>query len=219
MSVQAWPEYPTIAESFTRNGIRASVGAVGRESVFGPFASAFEKGDYVPPYLELLGLKASPSLQTAITRIETALQQGDSARWIAVLLRDGNWRPNLVGAMAMVLDPDAADCALLWEAIDRGSWVIPQLVIAAAIVDPTIRDRIRARVAAPTNAKTLASILALCAELPDLAAWREDRLRDKRVIALLADDAELNNSDKIVASWLAQLRMAFAARGRMLVLR
>lgn len=184
------------------------------EAQFGPFAAAFDGGEY----LELLGLHSSVAAQNAITCVEIALQRGDSHRWIAALLRDMNWRPNLVGAVALLLDPTAADAGLLWEAIDRGSWVVPQIVIAAAIVDPRFRERIRARVDTTTSGKLVASALAMCAEYPDLAAWRENRLRDRRVIALLAEDAGWNNSGGIVKNWLAQLRTVFAERARVVQL-
>lgn len=214
MSVQAWPEYPTIRETFTQNGIRAQGVAVSHKAQFGPFAAAFSGGEY----LELLGLHSSVAAQNALSCVESALQHGDSERWIAALPRDMNWRPNLVGAVALLLDPTAADAGLLWEAIDRGSWVVPQVVIAAAIVDPRFRERIRARVEATTSGKLAASALAICAEYPDLAPWRADRLRDRRVIAQLAEDAGWNNSGGIVKHWLAQLRTVFAERARVVQL-
>ncbi len=188
--------------------------AVSHEAQFGPFAVAFSGGEY----LELLGLHSSVAAQNAITCVEIALQHGDSQRWITALLRDMNWRPNLVGAVALMLDPTAADAGLLWEAIDRGSWVVPQVVIATAIVDPRFRERICTRVETTSSSKLAASGLAMCAEYPDLAAWRATRLRDRRVIALLAEDAGSNNSDGIVRTWLAQLRTVFAERSRVVQL-
>lgn len=207
------------------------------EELFGPFTHVFEKGELeVPGHLELLGLNSS-GVQVVIDRIVVAINAGDSQRWLTALLHDVNWRPHLVGAIALIVD-QTLDSNLLWDAIDRGSWVIPQLVVVAAHVDPRFRERIRERVdaqcpvAVPSglspverhsatgpegqtdrSAKMLASILAMSTEFPDLAEWRAHILEDDRARAMLAVDASWNNSDKIVLSWLGSLRSAFQARG------
>ena len=62
----------------------------------------------------------------------------------------------------------------------------------------------------------LASVLAMSAEFPDLAAWRSQVLEDEHSKAMLAVDASWNNSARIVASWLEALRVAFRVRGRAL---
>jgi len=205
--------------------------------MFGPFARVFEQGELqVPGHLELLGLDSSGS-QIVIDRIVAAMKIGDTQRWLAALMHDVNWRPHLVGAIALILDR-TLDSNLLWNAIDRGSWVIPQLVVTAAHVDPRFRDHVRERVDARCpvvvasglspverhsatgpegrshrSAKMLASMLAMSAEFPDLAEWRARVQRDERVQEMLAVDASWNVSDKIVVSWLAALRSTFRARG------
>jgi hypothetical protein len=207
------------------------------EDMFGPFARVFEKGELeVPGHLELLGLESSGA-QVVIDRIVAALKIGDTERWLAALMHDVNWRPHLVGAIALILDR-TLNSNLLWDAIDRGSWVIPQLVVTAAHVDPRFRDSVRERVDAqcpvvvPTglspaeqhsatgpegqshrSGKMLASMLAMSAEFPDLADWRTRVRQDERVKQQLSIDASWNNSDKIVVSWLAALRSTFRARG------
>jgi hypothetical protein len=210
------------------------------EDMFGPFAAVFEKGELeVPGHLKLLGLH-SPEVQIVIDRIAVALKVGETERWLTALLHDVNWRPHLVGAIAMILDR-TLDASLLWHAIDRGSWVIPQLVVTAAHVDPRFRERIRDRVAAQCpvvvpsgldpverhratgpegqaqrSAKMFASILAMSAELADLADWRAHVQQDERAKTMLVLDASWNSSDQIVLSWLESLRTVFRARGHTL---
>jgi hypothetical protein len=210
------------------------------EASFGPFARAFEPGELeVPGHLELLHL-GIPGAQIVIDRIDRALQCGDSIPWVAALLQDANWRPHLVGAIAMLLQP-SLDHKLLWHAVDGGSWVTPQLVVTAMFVDPMFREQARSRVAAlcpvvapvgPTpverhsatgpagqqarSAKMLASLIAASVECSDLAPWREEVLQDERTKSLLAIDASWDASDRIVRSWSAAVREAFLVRGRRL---
>ena len=213
------------------------------EQRYGPFAQVFERGELdVPGHLVLLSLNpSSPDVQVVIDRIAVAMTAGETHRWLTALLQDVNWRPHLVGAIALILEP-ALDSQLLWDAIGRGSWVIPQLVVTAAQVDPLFREHARARVEAmcpvvvpsgltpperhsatgpeglsQRSAKMLASILAMSAELADLADWRARVLQDERVKASLAEDASWDNSGAIVASWLRGLRRTFQARGRTLL--
>jgi len=183
------------------------------ESIYGPFAVVFAKGELdVPGHLPLLSC-ARPSCQIVIDRIENVLRGGDSARWVAALFEDRNWRPHLVGAIALLLEPSLAP-ELLWGAIDRSSWVIPQLVVTATFLDPMFREHARSRVAASclveplsgaTNQrvpspKMLASLLAASVEFPDLAPWRATVLQDEHAKNMLAEDAAWDSSDKIVAS-------------------
>jgi hypothetical protein len=205
------------------------------EDSFGPFAQVFKCDDSeVPGHLKLLGL-AEPGAQIVIDRIANALQCDDSTRWVAALLGDVDWRPHLVGAIALLLQP-SLDHRLLWHAVDAGSWVTPQLVVTATFVDPLFREHARSRVAAlcpvvvpvgltpverhsatgpagrqARSAKMLASLLAASVEFPDLAQWREEALQDERVTDQLALDRE--GGERIVRSWSAAVRNAFLARG------
>jgi hypothetical protein len=207
------------------------------EERFGPFARVFEKGELeVPGHLELLGLHSSGA-QIVIDRIVAAMKLGDTQRWLVALLHDVNWRPHLVGAITLLLDP-TLDSSVVWDPIDRGSWVIPQLVVTAAHVDPRFRERVRERVDAQCpvivpsglspverhsatgperhvqrSGKMLASMLAMSVEFGDLAEWRVRVQQDERSKQLLAADASWNNSDSIVVSWLDALRAVFRARG------
>jgi hypothetical protein len=205
------------------------------EASFGPFAAIFEAGG--PGYLSLLRVR-EPGAQIVIDGIAKALSCGESAQWVAALLQEANWRPHLVGAVALLLEP-SLDCQLLWQAVDRGSWVTPQLVVTATLVDPTFREQARSRVATlcpvvvpvgltplqrhsatgpageqGRSAKMLASLIAASVEFPDLAPWRAEVVEDEHIKSLLAKDASWDNSDKIVASWSAAIRKAFLVRGR-----
>ena len=82
---------------------------------------------------------------------------------ICALLSESNWRPNLVGGV-VVLRAQRADAAVLdalWDAIDRPSWVSPQLAVAASVVDPKFADKARPRVGS-AGAKTANALAALC---------------------------------------------------------
>ncbi|WP_437808086.1 hypothetical protein [Sorangium sp. So ce1078] len=209
---------------------------------FGPFAVVFEKGELtVPGHLELLHLH-TPGAQIVIDRVERALSAGDPARWVAALFRDANWRPHLVGAIALLLDQsETLDRDLLWRAIDSGSWVTPQLVVTAVLVDPSFPEKARVRVdeqcpvlvpvgLTPTerhsatgpdgtlgrSAKMLASLLAASASIRSLERWASDLQRDVRIEQLLKEDEWNNRSDEIVASWMTNVRRAFLERGRIL---
>ncbi|WP_437886381.1 hypothetical protein [Sorangium sp. So ce307] len=208
---------------------------------FGPFAVMFEEGELdVPGYLRLLHLH-TPESQIVIDRVERALSAGDPARWVAALFRDADWRPHLVGAIALLLDQgETLDRNLLWCAIDSGSWVTPQLIVAAVFVDPSFPEKARVRVdeqcpvLVPVSltpaerhsatgpdgllgrrAKMLASILAASASIRSLERWASDLQRDVRIEHLLKED-EWNGSDKIVASWMTNVRRAFLERGHIL---
>lgn len=102
---------------------------------------------------------------------------GVLAGWLA----ERNWRPHLVAAVSLLLaEPTPARRDLLWQAIDRYSWVSPQLVATASLIDPEFEEQARQRIEAclntplppppegdnltnvTTSPKRLAALLALC---------------------------------------------------------
>lgn len=104
---------------------------------FGPFKSLFD-GVYTSysGYLPLLGLRPGDATQSAIDRVEHALHAGESQLWLDAMLAERNWRPHLPAAVALLLDrSQTLSPVSLWSAIDRGSWVAPQLVVAALFSD------------------------------------------------------------------------------------
>jgi hypothetical protein len=52
------------------------------------------------------------------------------------------WRPNLVGAVAAILTRGSASVSeAIWERLREGSWVAPQLAVAAEAVDENFAQR------------------------------------------------------------------------------
>ena len=175
-------------------------------SRFGPFASVFESGEY------LTLLHMSSDAQIAIDRIEQIIGTYDAIPWIRILFEKANWRPHLVGAMALLLDGGrASGIDALWRAIDRGSWVNPQLVVAAYFRDPNFSIAALTRITTRPrrfNSKTLSSLLQIAAEFPSLSALIKEvqEGRDGR------DQAAATASH-----WKKEVITEFARRGRFLV--
>lgn len=195
---------------------------------FGPFAVAFEPvGNQTAPYLSLLNLYDDQGLARAVELIREAARERDSESFLVMLLRDRNWRPQLVGAVAnLFLRSDSAS-SQMWRAVDAGSWVTPQLLAALSLVDSHFLERSLSRLDAACpivedpdyavedpienhvargpsascgrSAKTASSLLALL----EAVAADDRRIVDKRtnndVLALVAED--IDESGDIAASW------------------
>ncbi len=208
---------------------------------FGPFAAVFPQGELdVPGYLELLHL-AEPSAQIVLDRIEVALAAGDPRSSLDALFDDPNWRPHLVGAVALVLDGGRhLSTASLWRAVDAGSWVTPQLIVSAYFVDPAFPAHCRLRVergapiAVPVgsspaerhsatgpsgttrrSAKLMASLVAVGLRVRVLAPWLETHRATAAVADLVALDED--GSADIADRWHDALVRQLAQRGRALV--
>ena len=208
---------------------------------FGPFADAFERGELaVPGYLELLSLH-QPGAQVTINRIESALSVGPAQVWLDALFTHANWRPHLVGAIALILDSRRTMLpTALWRAVDSGSWVLPQLVVSAYFVDPNFPDRCRDRVRAgapvvpvpnlsplerhsatgPGNAlnrsaKLLASLVTMGSRVPSLASWIDGECSRPEIAELLSGDVD--DAPGICERWLGHLVRQFQLRGLRLV--
>jgi len=208
---------------------------------FGPFAEVFARGQLaVPGHLELLGLH-QPGSQVVIDRIQRALAHGPSQGWIDALFGDPNWRPHLVGAIALILDNrETLEPAGLWRAVDAGSWVLPQLLVSAYFVDPDFparcRDRLRAGapVAPPEglsaverhsatgpgsaldrSAKLLASLTSVGRRVPSLRDWIDIECSRPELSRLISQDVD--NASQICDDWLEQVVDQFQLRGVRLV--
>lgn len=204
---------------------------------FGPFQHAFSaQGGEQPGYLQLLWLDRD-DCQIALDRIATALSLGDTERWIAALFDDPDWRPHLVGALALLLGRDAhLDAAPLWRALDAGSWVTPQLVVTAFYADPLFAARVRERVGdgcrinVPTglsapqrhsatgpadsvarSGKAMACLVSVGSWLPSLAPWLAERASSRRTAEVLAQD--IDEAPLIATRWHSELTQQFARRG------
>jgi len=110
----------------------------------GPFAALFrdERG-YVT--LLSLGPEALPTLQFIA---DVVRQNPGYRRSVLSLRRDPGWRLHLVAAIAVLLSRDPIDLTLpLWEAMDHGSWVAPQLGVVLSICDPGFISHAKQRIA------------------------------------------------------------------------
>ena len=107
---------------------------------FGPFSPLFEDGSY----LTLLHL--GEGAERALDGVASALRDRTAPSSFNSFMCDGGWRPHLVGAIACLLDRQGKlDRLQLWNAADAGSWVSPQLVVAALYSDAEFVSRARQR--------------------------------------------------------------------------
>jgi len=223
-----WPR-PRVVESPLRDRLAELT------AMFGPFAPVFlDDGLSVPGYLVLLNLHATDEeLLIVLDRIRTALDSPEAGQWRAALLHDPNWRPHLVGALAALLSSNPAPyVSPLWRAIDAGSWVTPQLVATARLVDPDFIAQAMSRVEAGCpvlephglspierhsatgpagtpgrSAKMLASLLALCDD-SDVMEWSQRMRNEPHILALLQEDYD--EAGDIAGGWLEQVRQVLS---------
>lgn len=209
-------------------------------SKFGPFAIVFtQHRGSIPSYLVLLGL-FNEGTQDVISGTQSVLEPAKDGGWIDALFDDPNWRPHLVGAIALVLDDTEHFAPTgLWRAVDAGSWVTPQLVVTAYFVDPEFPHRVIERIEAlcpvsvpasltplerhsatgPANlkqrsAKLMSSLVFMGRRVPSLSTWLDAVCEDARIAELLAQDVD--DTADICDEWLEQLTLQFARRGRQL---
>lgn len=205
---------------------------------FGPFGAVFPPGKLNGPgHLELLHLER-PAAQIVIERIEEALDSGNPTKWVDALFANSDWRPHLVGAIALLLDdgkslsPDG-----LWRAADTGSWVVPQLVVTAYFVDRNFPKEARVRIengcpivlpkslsaverhvstgpgsTTQRSAKLPVSLVCVGKRVPSLQTWLDEICRTPSVAHLLEQDVD--HASIIAQFWLSHLREQFAKRQR-----
>ena len=207
-----------------------------RNEGFGVFSPLFEGG---VGYLTLLNL-GTPDATKAISLIMKSCASASSPyQEICRLLRQTDWRPHLVGAVAIATlahDPEAT--RELWSAIDKGSWVTPQLAAAAFLCDPRFADHARERLrlgcpidtsacarlpaleghisAGPAgrverSAKTAASLVRLLERLPQQPDWFTSEATSVNLQNLLKRD--MDSSAEIAEGWLARLKSHLARLG------
>ena len=196
---------------------------------FGIFSPLFEAS---ADYLALLHLDAPEAHRAVAKVVEQCHESSACHEDIGRLFNQPNWRPHLVGAVAISAIPfDLKSCSKLWEAFDGGSWVAPQLAVAAFIRDPTFVDQAGARIRSrcPMNesrnlgvtrielhdaagparvthrsAKAAASLVHLAGLLPFRPDWLDTELSKPDLIDLLA--ADIDHADKITQQWFARLK-------------
>lgn len=141
--------------------------------------------------------------------IERVVRETDLTPWLPLLI-DGGWRPHLIGCVVLLLDDEGKyDRQWLWDAIDHGSWALPQLVATAYLADDRFLARARERLGG-ASAQLLVSFLGL--DVPELTAEIRGRADIEEVIARDARD----HSDQIVRNWMTAMRGWFEQRGRVL---
>jgi hypothetical protein len=187
-------------------------------------------------YLTLLNLP--PAASSAVLFIANVIGQNPNHREsVLALLHDPNWRLHLIAAVAVLLSPDRTVlCPALWEALDSGSWVAPQLAVVLSICDQQFvrgaKQRILAgcpvapvRVTSPLeqhvvagpgaspvrSGKNLAALVYLVRTIPDETQWAEAVGQTPEVAQVLQSDRDAG--DKLAAYWAAALRERFAELG------
>lgn len=175
-------------------------------------------------YLSLLRLRSDDSFES-VARVLRIVRAGDVSADIDRMLSDVNWRPHLVGCVAMLVAEESARLVpTAWLAVDSGSWVTPQLIACLAFADPCFPDEARTRlssqwqVAVPevdsdlqrhvatgpggSNArsgKAMASLVAACSLHDELLETAEAARADVNVQAALSHD--IDKSGDILQGW------------------
>jgi hypothetical protein len=102
---------------------------------FGPLAVVFGPlDDDSTPYLSLLHLHHERTAKV-IELIRESTRQPNAIPGLINLLRDPDWRPNLVGAVAAYFSSSDQINNEIWRAVDAGSWVTPQLAAILSLRD------------------------------------------------------------------------------------
>ena len=195
---------------------------------FGCFSLLFEGP---VGYLSLLNLEGADASQAVSLVIKCCASVSNPYQDICRLLRESNWRPHLVGAVAIATITHKREATReLWSAIDRGSWVTPQLAVAAFMRDPMFVDNARERLRSgclvdmsacarlpalerhillgPTgpaarSAKTVASLIRLSGLLPQRPDWLSVEAAPLDLQNLLKKD--LDSSGDMAERWLSRL--------------
>jgi hypothetical protein len=137
---------------------------------FGVFSPLFEaRADY----LVLLRLNMPEAKRVVTKLVEQCHLSSACHKEVGSLFDPSDWRPHLVGAVALSALPyDQESSGKLGGAVDRGSWVTPQLAVAAFIRDPAFADQAGARVRSRrSSAKTVASLAYLAGRLSFRPDW------------------------------------------------
>lgn len=196
---------------------------------FGIFSSLFNS---TGGYLALLHLN-SPFTPSAVSAVVKCCQSSDNPhKEVGALLDECNWRPNLVAAVAIsVLSYEDTSNFRLWAAFDSGSWVMPQLAVAAYLSDPDFLGHARVRIALrcpldssslpsrtplerhiaagpaggrKRSAKGAASLVQLVSTLRPTPVWFAREQSSPDLIALLSEDVD--RSAQIAENWLLRLK-------------
>ena len=112
--------------------------------IFGPLAFAFASlhDGGGPRFLVLLHLGDESRAAAIINDAYQVVRSSSCEEGIRNLMRDSHWHSHLLAALGM-LESERPERYrdLLWERIDMGSWVSPQLAATASIIDPEFAER------------------------------------------------------------------------------
>jgi hypothetical protein len=189
-----------------------------------------------PGYLDLLNLGPRAAKQAVSLVAECCKKSEDPYQEIGRLLDETDWRFHIVAAVALsVLGYDGPTFIKLWGAFDAGSWVTPQLAVAAYLRDPSFSENARARIESrcPVNPSRLISMspvqrhvaagpagagersakaaacLVYLAGLHGQVEWLTSELSSPDLETLLSED--LDRAAIIAQEWLAQLKRTLKA--------
>lgn len=204
-----------------------------RES-FGVFSPVLQSPG---SYLALLHLGSTEAIHVVSSVVKCCETSATAHGEIVRLLDESNWRPHLVAAVAVsAQEHDHTSMARLWATFDSGSWVTPQLAVAAYLRDPNFLELARARILArcPLEAskltsmtplkrhsaagpggirarsgKAAASLVRLVGLLRPSPEWLATERSSPDLVALLAED--MDGSAQIAETWLAKLRTLLRA--------
>jgi len=195
---------------------------------FGTFGPVFESAH---GYLALLRLHSDDS-SAAIEKVRTCCYNAsDPCPDICRLLKDWNWRPHLVAAIAVIVSGyQAATVKQLWCRLDSGSWVTPQIAVALFLVDPDFASQAHMRLVAgcpvvseqpPTDplerhsatgpagtversAKCAAALLHLSQLLTPIPSWVQQVQASANIQVLLPQD--IDRGGDIADGWLRRIK-------------
>lgn len=200
---------------------------------FGIFGPLFQDTPGNPPgYLALLHLDRPEATRAISSVMKCCASAPRPYEDICRLLRQTNWRPHLVGAVAIAtLASNSKANDELWLAIDKGSWVTPQLAAVAFLHDPLFADHARERLrsgcpvdtsrsaglgaaerhsstgpggSVERSAKTAASLIGLVGLLPQQTHWAIAETSSVKMMNLLKND--IDSSGLIAQRWLQMLK-------------
>ena len=205
---------------------------------FPSFAPLFERseGVSVPLYLTLIGSLTQEDAQITIPIVRRCVAESpDATAEVMALFADYNWRPQIVGAVALLTGlVNTKILHALWTAFDSGSWVSPQLAVTASQCDPDFASEARQRIEAgcPINtsrldgidwatrhsaagpisfamhsSKALASLVTICQIIPDVAPWLEQVIADENISGLL--QGYTDGAEHIVTYWYKGIESVF----------
>lgn len=159
-------------------------------------------------YLEFLWMQ--PGAAVEVERLQALVNSHppeEVERDLCFLLDAHGWRPHLVACIALLCGRTTPRTLwYLWRAIQANSWVSPQLVVTASLVDPEFSDK--ALWVLPSAHLDSKAAGALAAMLADRLDPEEDQPEE---VAVGLELGETNSDDPahIARTWKQSVLQAF----------